>query len=79
MSSGDRAGSDGFTLIEMLVVLLLISISVAIVYPSMFTMRDKYDDQLKAASDEQSKKKEAFTRFVTDGLPHKTYSTATVK
>jgi prepilin-type N-terminal cleavage/methylation domain-containing protein len=64
----------GFTLVEMLVVLVLISISVALVYPAVVQIRDRFDATLELASADREKKKESFMRFVTDGLPQKVYS-----
>ena len=72
-----RAGSGGFTLIEMLVVMVLISISVALVYPSMLELRDRFDGMLDAASAERNQKREVFVRFISGGLPQKAYSSAT--
>ncbi|GAM08229.1 hypothetical protein OR1_00500 [Geobacter sp. OR-1] len=71
--------TKGFTLVEMLVVLVLISISVALVYPSLFGIRDKFDAQLEKASSDRSIKKESFARFISDGLPQKQYSSADKK
>ena len=33
----------GFTLVEMLVILALISVAVAMVYPNMFTARERFE------------------------------------
>jgi prepilin-type N-terminal cleavage/methylation domain-containing protein len=71
--------SSGFTLVEMLVVLVLIAISVALVYPSLLHLRDKFDDKIELATNERSRKKESFTRFISDGLPLKKYSSASKK
>ena len=72
-----RPGTHGFTLVEMLVVLVLISISVALVYPSLFAIRDRFDGLLDEAGAERAKKKESFVRFISDGLPQKIYSSTT--
>ena len=72
-----RSAERGFTLIEMLVVLVLISISVALVYPVMFNLRDRFDGLLDAAGAERNQKREVFVRFISDGLPQKAYSSAT--
>jgi type II secretory pathway pseudopilin PulG len=64
----------GFTLVEMLVIMVLISISVALVYPSMLGIRDKFDTMIETATDERNNRKEAFELFVRDGLPQKKYS-----
>jgi prepilin-type N-terminal cleavage/methylation domain-containing protein len=70
-------GRRGFTLIEMLIVLVLISISVAVVYPSMFKTRDHFDSAIEAAGKAREEKRVAFNHFITDGLPQKSYSSAT--
>lgn len=70
-------GASGFTLIEMLVVMVLISISVAIVYPQMHTLREKFDGVLTSATDEHNRKKESFAKFISDGLPLKNISSQT--
>ena len=64
---------------EMLVVLVLISLSSALVYPSLLHLRDKFEEQLEQATAQRSKKKESFTRFITDGLPQKQYSSPTAR
>ena len=66
----------GFTLVEMLVVLVLISISVALVYPDMLGIRDRFDAMLDKATIERNQKKEAFAQFISDGLPQKQYSSS---
>jgi prepilin-type N-terminal cleavage/methylation domain-containing protein len=66
----------GFTLIEMLVVLVLISMSVALVYPAVFNTRDRFDALLDSAGKEREQKRAVFNKFITDGLPHKSYSSA---
>lgn len=68
---------SGFTLVEMLVVLVLISISIALVYPNLLGIRDSFDTLLDKATAERNQKKEAFAQFISDGLPQKTYSSAT--
>lgn len=69
--------SYGFTLIEMLIVLVLISVSVALVYPGMLALRDRFDERLAVATTEKNSRKETFVQFVTDGLPQKRYSSPT--
>jgi prepilin-type N-terminal cleavage/methylation domain-containing protein len=70
------SGSNGFTLIEMLVIMVLISISVALVYPSLHDLREKFDTQIEKASTEKNVKKDNFTRFVNDGFTYKPISSA---
>jgi prepilin-type N-terminal cleavage/methylation domain-containing protein len=70
------SGERGFTLIEMLLVLVLISVSVGMVYPSMFKTRDHFDQAIEAADKERNEKRVAFNHFITDGLPQKSYSSA---
>jgi len=67
---------NGFTLIEMLVIMVLISISVALVYPSLHNLREKFDTLIEKADADKNVKKETFTRFVNDGLPYKAISSA---
>ena len=69
--------TNGFTLIEMLVIMALISVSVALVYPSMHNLREKFDTLLEKADIQRNVKKETFTRFVTDGISYKSISSAT--
>lgn len=70
--------TNGFTLIEMLVIMVLISISVALVYPSLHDLREKFDNLIEKADAGKNVKKETFTRFVNDGLPFKSIS-STIK
>ena len=69
-------GESGFTLIEMLVIMVIMSISVALVYPSLHDLRDKFDTLIEKSGDENTVKKETFTRFVNDGLPYNNLSSA---
>ncbi|MEI6206352.1 MAG: prepilin-type N-terminal cleavage/methylation domain-containing protein [Desulfuromonadales bacterium] len=69
-------GVYGFTLIEMLVIMVLISISIALVYPSLHDLREKFDTLIDKAADEKNVKKETFTRFANDGIPYKAISSA---
>lgn len=64
----------GFTLIEMLVIMVLISISVALVYPSLISLREKFDMTIEHADAEKNVKKGEFNRFVTDGYTYKPIS-----
>jgi len=68
--------SNGFTLVEMLVIMVLISISVALVYPSMHDLREKFDTLIEKADADKNVKKETFTRFVSDGFIYKPLSSA---
>jgi prepilin-type N-terminal cleavage/methylation domain-containing protein len=70
------SATNGFTLIEMLVIMALISISVALVYPSLLNLRGKFDTLIEKATAENNVKKETFTHFVNDGLPYKSMSSA---
>jgi prepilin-type N-terminal cleavage/methylation domain-containing protein len=79
MSHHERGGTNGFTLIEMLVIMVLISISVALVYPSLHDLRAKFDTLIEKATTEKNVKKETFTHFVTDGFTYKNISSATLK
>ncbi len=54
----------GFTLVEMLIVIALISVAVSLVYPSMFKTWERFDNLLKTAEMNQAKRKEAFIRFI---------------
>lgn len=80
-SSGEelivRSHARGFTLIEMLVIMVLISISVALVYPSLHGIREKFDSTIEKTAGAKEHKKETFTSFVTDGISYKAISTAT--
>jgi prepilin-type N-terminal cleavage/methylation domain-containing protein len=69
--------TNGFTLIEMLVIMVLISISVALVYPSLHDLRGKFDTLIEKSAAEKNVKKETFAHFVNDGLPYKSISSAT--
>lgn len=71
------SATNGFTLVEMLVILVLISISVALVYPSLLNMREKFDTLIEKADADKNSKKEAFTHFVNDGFTYKSISSAT--
>ena len=68
--------SNGFTLVEMLVIMVLISISVALVYPSLHDLRDKFDTLIEKVDADKNVKKETFTRFVNDGIIYKPLSSA---
>lgn len=70
------SATNGFTLIEMLVIMALISISVAIVYPSVHGLREKFDTLLEESEARKNVKKETFTRFVNDGFIYKPLSSA---
>jgi prepilin-type N-terminal cleavage/methylation domain-containing protein len=67
---------NGFTLIEMLVIMVIMSISVALVYPSLHDLREKFDTLIEKSGEENTVKKETFTRFVNDGLPYNNLSSA---
>jgi hypothetical protein len=60
----------------MLVIMVLISISVALVYPSLHNLREKFDTLIEKSNDEKNVKKETFTRFVYDDLPYTALSSA---
>ena len=70
------SSTNGFTLIEMLVIMVLISISVALVYPSVHNLREKFDALIEKADTDKNVKKETFTRFVNDGFIYKPLSSA---
>jgi prepilin-type N-terminal cleavage/methylation domain-containing protein len=74
---GERGAANGFTLVEMLVIMVLISISVALVYPSLHNLREKFDTVIEKVDADKNVKKETFTRFVNDGFTYKALSTAT--
>jgi prepilin-type N-terminal cleavage/methylation domain-containing protein len=69
-------GANGFTLVEMLVIMVLISISVALVYPSLHNLREKFDKLIEKAEADKNVKKAAFTRFAGDGFTYKSISSA---
>lgn len=54
----------------------LISISVALVYPSIHNLREKFDTLLEESETKKNVKKETFTRFVNDGFIYKPISSA---
>jgi prepilin-type N-terminal cleavage/methylation domain-containing protein len=71
------SAANGFTLVEMLVIMVLISISVALVYPSLHNLREKFDTVIEKSTIDKNAKKETFTSFVNDGFIYKSISTAT--
>ena len=73
-----RRGAGGFTLIEMLVVLVLLSICVALVYPSMFRTRERFEGLIEESNLVRNRKREIFIKFIGEGLPQKNYSSVTI-
>jgi prepilin-type N-terminal cleavage/methylation domain-containing protein len=64
------SGTDrGFTLVEMLVILVLIAVSVALVYPSILNTKERFDGLLATSAHDVKMKRESFARFIDDGLP----------
>lgn len=60
----------------MLVIMALISVSVALVYPSLHNLREKFDLVIDKSAAAKNVKKETFNRFVNDGITYKTISSA---
>lgn len=56
----------GFTLVEMLVILALISVAVAMVYPNMFSAWERFEERLADARERQEDRKDQFLLFIQD-------------
>jgi prepilin-type N-terminal cleavage/methylation domain-containing protein len=59
-------GVKGFTLIEMLVVLVLIALSIGIVYPVGWRLVQQFEGRMERADLEQEKKQREFMAFIRD-------------
>jgi len=56
----------GFTLIEILVVIFIISLVVSITYPVTMNLMDKFENYIKKAERTNLKNKEKFKKFLND-------------
>lgn len=60
------SNKSGFTLIEILITITIISLSIAIVYPVSVKILDKFENYISKFEEKQNKDKERFERFIRD-------------
>ena len=56
----------GFTLVEMLIVIFIMVLSAAVVFPISFRMLDKFDTSLSRHEQIQEHKQQGFLAFIRD-------------
>ena len=61
-----RLGPQGFTLVEILIVMLIMVLAIAVVYPVSYKMVDRFDLYLEKFSGRNLEKKERFLAFIQD-------------
>ena len=61
-----RAYQGGFTLVEMLIVIFIIVLSAAVVFPVSFRMLDRFDANLSQHEQIQKLKQQEFLAFIRD-------------
>ncbi len=61
-----RPGAQGFTLVEILIVMLIMTLAIAVVYPVSYKMVDRFDLYLEKFSGRNLEKKERFMAFIQD-------------
>ena len=66
ISNSRRAGQRGFTLIEILVVMLIMVIAISVVYPVSYRMVDRFALYLEKYSVRNQEKKDRFLAFIHD-------------
>jgi prepilin-type N-terminal cleavage/methylation domain-containing protein len=65
---GSYCRCKGFTLVEVLVLLSIMSIVVALVFPASYKTVEKFENYLQSHSSNQQNRQMHFDQFISDGL-----------
>ena len=65
---GSYCRCSGFTLVEVLVLLSIMSIVVALVFPASYKTVERFENYLQAHSRSQQNRQVHFNQFISDGV-----------
>ena len=65
----DHGSEKGFTLIEIMVVIVILVVTIAVVFPVSYKMVEKFDRYIAEHQAAQELKQKKYTDFITDQIP----------